>query len=73
MAGGYANADIIKSALGAMGDESVVTGIDYKVVEDSALEVSQDDFKTEVVKLTAIVPLIIAVLGVVIYIKRKKS
>ena len=73
MSGGYANADIIKSTLAAMGDESVVTGIDYKVVEDSALEVSQDDFKAEVVKLTAIVPLIIAILGVIVYIKRKKS
>ena len=73
MSGGYANADIIKSTLAAMGDESVVTGIDYKVVEDSVLKVSQDDFEAEVVKLTAIVPLIIAVLGVLVYIKRKKS
>ena len=73
MSGGYSNADIIKSTLAVMGDESVVTGIDYKVVEDSAIDVSREDFKTETIKLSAIVPLIIAALGVAVYIIRKKA
>ncbi len=73
MSGGYANGDIIKSSLAQMGDESVITGIDFKVVEDSALEVSNEQFKSEVLKLSAIVPIIIAILGIAVYIIRKKS
>lgn len=73
MSGGYANADIIKSSLAEMGDKSVVTGIDFKVVEDSALEVSGEQFKSEVLKLSAIIPIIIAILGIAVYIIRKKS
>ena len=73
MTGGYSNSDVMKSSLTIMGDESVVTGIDYKVVEDTAISVSGEDFKVETVKLSAIIPLIIAVLGIIVYIVRKKS
>lgn len=73
MPGGYANADIIKSCLMDMGDTSVVTGIKYKVVEESNIDVTEDEFKSQVLKLSAIVPVIIAILGIVVYIIRKKS
>lgn len=69
----YANADILKSALSEMGDESIVTGIDFKVVEDTALEVTSDEFKHYVLILSTIVPLIITAVGVAVYLRRKKS
>lgn len=69
----YANADVLKSAFALMGNESVVTGISYKVVEDTALTVTQEDFKNYAVMLSTIVPVIIALIGIYVYIKRKKA
>lgn len=69
----YANKDILKVAFTEMGDESVVTGIDFKVAEDTTLEVSTDEFKDYVLLLSTVVPIIIAVIGVVVFIRRKKS
>ncbi len=69
----YANADILKSAFAVMGNESVVTGIDYKVLEDTTLTVSQKAFRANVIRLTVIIPVIIAVIGIFVYIKRKKA
>ncbi|MGN1121430.1 MAG: hypothetical protein ACI4RV_03610, partial [Eubacteriales bacterium] len=69
----FANADILKSAFATMGNNSVVTGINYKVVEDTAITVTQENFKKYTVMLSAIVPIVIAVLGIIVYIKRKKA
>lgn len=69
----FANADILKSAFSAMGNESVVTGIAYKVVEDTSITVTQDAFKKYTVMLSTIVPLLIALVGTAVYIKRKKA
>ena len=69
----FANGDILKSTFSAMGNESVVTGIRYKVLNDTAITVTQEDFKNYTAVLTAIVPLIIAAIGVIVYIRRKKA
>lgn len=69
----FANADILKSAMSAMGNESIVTGIAYKVVDDTSITVTQDNFKRYTVMLSTIVPVIIAVIGTIVYIKRKKA
>ncbi len=69
----FSNGDILKSAFALMGNESIVTGIDYKVVEDTAIVVTQDNFKNYTAGLSAIVPILIAVIGVFVYIKRKKA
>ena len=69
----FANADILKSAMSAMGNESIVTGIAYKVVDDTSITVTQDNFKRYTVMLSTIVPVIIAVIGTIVYIKRKKD
>ncbi len=69
----FSNADILKSAFVQMGNENVVTGIDYKVVEDTALTVTGDLFKKYTTALGSIIPIIIAIIGVVVYIKRKKA
>ena len=69
----YANADVLKSAFSAMGNKSVVTGIGYKVLDDTAITVSQDDFKKYMVLLSTVVPVIIAAVGIFVYMKRKKA
>lgn len=69
----FSNADILKSAFAAMGNTNVVTGISYKVVEDTAITVTQENFKNYTVMLSVLIPLIIAIIGTVVYIKRKKA
>ena len=69
----FANADILKSTFAVMGNTNVVTGIRYKVVEDTAITVTQENFKNYTVLLSVLVPLVIAALGTVMYIKRKKA
>lgn len=69
----FSNADVLKNTFAKMGNENVVTGIKYKVLEDTALTTTLDEFKAHTIKLTLIVPLIIAIVGIVIYIKRKKA
>lgn len=69
----FSNADILKNAFSVMGNTNVVSGISYKVLEDTAITVTQDNFKTYTVLLSAVVPLIIAAVGTAVYIKRKKA
>ncbi|MBR4979715.1 MAG: Gldg family protein [Clostridia bacterium] len=69
----YANSDILKSAFALMGNVNVVTGIDYKVIEDTTITVSQKAFRANVIRLSIIIPLIIAAIGIFVYIKRKKA
>lgn len=69
----YANSDVIKSALAEMGDESVVTGIDFKVVEDSTLVISQNKFVSNAILLSTVIPAFIAIIGIIVFIKRKLS
>ena len=69
----FSNADILKSAFAAMGNTNVVTGISYKVVEDTAITVTQENFKNYTVMLSVLVPLVIAAIGTFVYIKRKKA
>lgn len=69
----FANADILKSAFVQMGNQNVVTGIEYKVVEDTALTVTGDLFKKYTTALGTVIPVIIAIIGVIVYVKRKKA
>ena len=69
----YANGDILRQAFHVTGNTSAVTGIRYKVVEDSSLTVTVDDFKKYILMLAVCVPLIIAAIGAIVYIKRKKA
>lgn len=69
----FSNADILKNAFSVMGNTNVVSGISYKVLEDTAITVTQDNFKKYTVLLSALVPLVIAAVGTAVYIKRKKA
>lgn len=69
----YSNGDIIKSALKEMGSSSVVLEIDYKVLEETSLVMTQDVIKRYAILLSSVVPLIIAALGITVYVKRNKA
>lgn len=66
----YANADLLTSALMNMeGTNSVY--IDYKVLDESAITVTQAVSDSMLKKLGIVVPVIIAVIGTLVFIKRK--
>lgn len=69
----YSNTDVMKNALVQMGNNSILTDINYKVVDDTALAISMNDFKNYTLMLSSIIPLIIAAAGIYVYIKRKKA
>ena len=67
----FANADLFRSMLSRMGNENASLEIDYKVLDESSLEVTSADAKSMRTKLAVIVPVIIAVIGIAVFIKRK--
>ena len=69
----YANGDVLRQTFHVMGNTTAVTGIKYKVVEDTAITVTMDDFKKYILLLAVCVPLLIAAVGTIVYLRRKKA
>ena len=67
----FANADLFTSMLSKMGNENASLDIDYKVLDESNLEVTTADVKSMRNKLVIAVPVIIALIGLAVFIKRK--
>lgn len=67
----YGNADIIFSAMRAMGREKVPADIDFRVFEDETLDITQQQATTWTVILTALLPSVVLVCGIVMFVKRK--
>lgn len=67
----YGNADIIFSAMKAMGREKVPIDIDFRVFEDNSLDITTEQANTWTVVFTALIPVIVCVLGTVMYVQRK--
>lgn len=66
-----ANADLFKHILAATGNDSIVADIEFKVLDESSIEVTSAVAEGMMKKLGIVVPVIIAVLGVAMFIKRK--
>ncbi len=67
----YANNDLIKSALKTMGKTNVTLNIDYKVLDETDIAVTESVVNQMTRRLALIVPCIIAIIGTVVFIKRK--
>ena len=55
----------------AMGREKVPADIDFRVVEDETLDITQQQATTWTVILTALLPSVVLVCGIVMFVKRK--
>jgi len=55
----------------AMGREKVPADIDFRVFEDETLDITQQQATTWTVILTALLPSVVLVCGVVMFVKRK--
>ncbi len=67
----YGNREVIESAARMMSTERVSPNIDYKVFADTALALETGEAKTLSVIVIAVAPLIVLVVGVGVYIKRR--
>ena len=67
----YGNREVIEAAARMMSTERISPDIDYKVFADTALSLETGEAKTLSVIVIAVAPLIILVLGVGVYIKRR--
>ena len=67
----FANADLLKNALITMGNSNIIADIDFKVLDESEITVTTAVQTAMMKKLAIIIPVIIAVIGVFVFIKRK--
>ena len=66
-----ANADLFKQMLSKMGNENILSDIEFKVLDESSIEVTSTVSDGMMKKLGIVVPVIIAILGIAMFIKRK--
>ena len=67
----YGNSDILYSAMRAFGKDTVPVDIDFKVLDDIGLSISTEQANGWTVALVAVVPIVMLVLGTVVYVRRK--
>ncbi|MBO4949530.1 MAG: Gldg family protein [Clostridia bacterium] len=67
----FANADLFKAMLSKTGNSASILDIDFKVLDESNIEVTTADATAMRNKLGIIIPVIIAVIGIAVFIKRK--
>jgi len=67
----YGNNDLVKGALRLMGNTNIAANIDFKVLDESDISVTRADVDRLTRRLGIIFPVIIAVIGVAVFIKRK--
>ncbi len=69
----YANADILYNTIRLTGRERILADIDYKVLDDTALDITTAQANKWAVAMTVTLPVIIAVAGVAVWIRRKNA
>lgn len=65
------NADLFKQILVSTGNENIVADIDFKVLDESDIEVTNAESSAMIKRLALAVPAVIAVLGAIVFVKRK--
>jgi len=66
-----ANADLFKQMLIYTGNDSIISDIGFKVLDETSIEVTSQTSKSMMRNLGITIPVIIAIVGVVVFIKRK--
>lgn len=69
----YANSDILYSAIRALGKERILSDIPYKAFDKTEVTITTSQANSWTVAMTAVLPVIVAAAGIVVYIRRKNS
>ena len=73
LANSYANSDIIYNAMRITGRERVLADIEYKVLDDTSINITTSQANGWTVALTVAAPAILAICGIVVWVRRKNS
>ena len=68
----YANSDILYSAMRSLGKERIVNDIPYKAFDKTSVDITTSQANGWAVALTAVMPAIVAVSGIVVIARRKR-
>lgn len=66
-----ANGDLFKEMLISMGNDKIIVDIDFKVLDETGIDATEDMVESMKIRLAVIVPVIIAIAGLAVFIKRK--
>jgi len=69
----YANSDILSSAMRITGRDKILADIDYKVFDDTDLDITTAEANQWTLVLTTVLPIAAAITGLVIWVRRKHS
>ncbi len=69
----YENRNLILSAIDLMSNEEVPLNIEYKNMDNNGLDLTKREAITATVILSAAVPLVVLVIGLIVYIRRRHS
>lgn len=67
----YSNSDVLRGSIAQMSDGTTSASIDFKVLDEYAITVTKETSDRMTRRLAIIFPVIIAVIGAVVFIKRK--
>ena len=68
----YGNVDILYSAMKTMGKITVPNGIEFKIFDNNELNISTSEAYAWTVILSALLPVVTIVTGIVVYIRRRR-
>ncbi|MBE6611735.1 MAG: hypothetical protein E7632_04525 [Ruminococcaceae bacterium] len=69
----YGNADILHNMMLTMGKEQVPIDLDFKLFEDESLDITTQEAANWTIFLTAFIPAVVLIAGIVIWIRRKHA
>ena len=67
----FANSDILYSAMRSLGREKILNDLDYKAFDKTEVDVTTSQANGWTVALTAVIPVIVIVAGVIVTVRRK--
>ncbi len=67
----YGNYNVVKNALSLMGNMNIAANIDFKVLDEADISVSEKQKENITLRLGLFVPVIICIAGAVVFVKRK--
>lgn len=73
LANAYANSDILYNTMRITGRERIIADIEYKVLDDTSLDITTAQANNWTVAIVTVIPAIVAVCGVAVWVRRKNS
>jgi len=68
----YGNVELLYSAMKTMGKVTVPNGIEFKIFDNNELDITAGEAYAWTVVLATLLPVTVAVVGIVVYVRRKR-